>query len=138
MPTVFLVFLGEQLELELDLVNTGETSFGVKVTVNVSDHVEFWTATGNSSLVCDRRYNQEESTLMECTGYTPLGQNEAIRIRLQFKADSVRLVSSNQVVTFQVTAMPFDPVENPEVNMDNNEKVLKSRTAIVADVRLDG
>ncbi|KAL8570344.1 hypothetical protein ACOMHN_035762 [Nucella lapillus] len=124
----------KQVDLVLEVVNSQETSFGLKLKVNLTGHMDFWTVTGNTSMLCDDLHD----SVLHCQGWTPLGSNKAVQIRLKFLADSVPLEPRNRVVAFHVQVMPSDPVENPEMDETNNVKRLESRTAIVADVRLDG
>ncbi|KAL8570345.1 hypothetical protein ACOMHN_035763 [Nucella lapillus] len=123
-----------KLDLVLEVVNSQETSFSLKLTVNLTGHMDFWTVTGNTSMLCDDLLD----SVLHCQGWTPLGSNKTVQIRLKFLADSVPLEPRNRVVTFLVKVMPSDPVENPEMDETNNVKRLESRRAIVADERLDG
>ena len=122
----------DRVELILDLVNVGETAFGVQLTVNISSRIEFWTATGDSAVFCD---TVEVSLLLCNNWWLPLGRNATTQIRLQFLADSVPLEAQSRLIEFLVEAMP---IENPEISRANNVKRLQSRTAIVADLKLDG
>ncbi|XP_076461384.1 integrin alpha-IIb-like [Babylonia areolata] len=124
----------KQVELVLNVLNRGETSFGMMLSVNLTGPMDYWTATGNTTLLCEARHD----SLLHCQGWAPLGNSEAVQVRLKFLADSLPLEPQNHWVTFQVKVTPSDPAENPESNMADNVLSLESQTAIVADVRLDG
>nr|AVP12650.1 integrin alpha 1 [Littorina littorea] len=133
-PTLNVVNRTTQVELVLDLVNRGETSFGMQLTVNISGQIDFRVATGNTSILCDAVVQ----SVLRCSSWGPLGEDAAVRIRLQFLADTVPLTAENKVIRFEVKVMPYDSVENPEMNAADNVMTLESRTAIVADLNLDG
>ncbi|XP_076461383.1 integrin alpha-IIb-like isoform X2 [Babylonia areolata] len=120
-----------QVELVLNVLNRGETSFGMMLSVNLTGPMDFWTATG---MLCEARHD----SLLHCEGWAPLGNSEAVQVRIKFLADSLPLEPQNRRVTFEVKVTPSDPAENPESNMADNVLSLESQTAIVADVRLDG
>ena len=127
-----LVNSTNRVELVLDLHNAGETAFGVQLTVNISSRIDFWTATGDTSVLCEN----VEMTLLRCNNrWLPLGGNKTTQIRLQFLAKSVPLEAQSKLIDFQVEALP---IENPEIRPADNVKSLQSRTAIMADLKLDG
>lgn len=96
--------------------------------------IDFRVATGNTTIICDAVVQ----SVLRCSSWGPLGEDAAVRIRLQFLADTVPLTAENKVIRFEVKVMPYDSVENPEKKLADNVLTLESRAAIVADLNLDG
>ena len=125
-----------RVELVLDLLNAGETAFGVQLTVNTSSRIDFWTATGDTNVLCEGGQGGDLLAPLRCDNrWLPLAGNRSTRIRLQFSADSVPLEAPSALIHFHVLAMP---IENPEVRSADNALMLQSRTAIVAVLKLEG
>lgn len=59
-------------------------------------------------------------------------------VKLLFEAASVPLEASSPVITFNVTAEPYDMVHNPDVDMSDNRIILNSEKAIIADLQIFG
>lgn len=59
-------------------------------------------------------------------------------MKLLFEAASVPLEASSPVITFNVTAEPYDMVHNPDEDMSDNRIILNSEKAIIADLQIFG
>lgn len=86
----------------------------------------------------DRDDNTTVGSLVTCNSWSPLAQDEVLPVRLVFDAVSVPLEDTSRVISFEVRAMPSDPLQNPEVNDKDNVVTMNSTKVIVAEVHIDG
>ncbi|XP_025096222.1 integrin alpha-IIb-like [Pomacea canaliculata] len=138
-----IVNITSEVKLDLTLVNKQETAYGVKITTQIQGRIRFRFATGEqgvSHVSCEAkdRDNTTVGSLVTCNSWSPLAQDEVLPVRLVFDAVSVPLEDTSRVISFEVRAMPSDPLQNPEVNDKDNVVTLNSTKVIVAEVHIDG